>query len=284
MKIGSTQHRDLFCDQFFATYTDYDPETLPWPELTTEELTRLRTVPFWNEVLHTEKRAGAIVKAFAPTIADPVVRKAVDLQGEEETRHAELLRVMIRRYDLDATEQPLEDLGPDIETAFRDFGFGECLDSFLGFGAFKIARQSGFLPEGMFRIFDTLMYEETRHIVFFINWMAWTAVQQGRGAAWQRYAVAFRFYLRAIGRLVGTVRRGQKVNDGQNFSATQTSLFLDDFTFRRFLEDCHDENLRRMSDLDPGLLKPAFLPKLADVALTSLRIWSFGRKPSGQPA
>jgi hypothetical protein len=61
-------------------------------------------------------------------------------------------------------------------------------------------------------------------------------------------------------------------------------VFLDDFTFRRFLEDCHDENLRRMSDLDPGLLKPSFLPKLADVALTSLRIWSFGRKPSGQPA
>ena len=50
--------------------------------------------------------------------------------------------------------QPLEPLGPDIETAFKDFGFGECVDSFLGFGVFKIARQSGFLPEAMFEIFD----------------------------------------------------------------------------------------------------------------------------------
>ena len=65
------------------------------------------------------------------------------------------------------------------------FGFGECMDSFLGFGAFKTARQSEFLPESMFEIFDVLMYEETRHIVFFINYMAWREVQRGRrrGAA-----------------------------------------------------------------------------------------------------
>jgi hypothetical protein len=276
MDIGSDAHRDLFCSQFFTTYSDYDPETLPWPDLTEAELTKLRTVPFWQEVLHTERRAGAIVRAFAPTVEDPLVRKAVALQGDEEVRHAELLRVMIRRYGLNAIEQPLEPLNPDIVTAFKDFGFGECLDSFLGFGAFKLARQNEFLPEGMFRIFDTLMYEETRHIVFFVNWMAWDSVRNGRGAAWRRHMVSLRYYGRAIGRLVGTVRRGQEVNHGQDFSATQTSLFLEDFTFRRFLEDCHDENLRRMGELDPTLLKPAFLPKLADIALASLRLWSLG--------
>ena len=32
-----------------------------------------------------------------------------------------------------------------------------------------------------------------------------------------------------------------------DFSATQASMFLDGFTFRRFLEDCHAENVRRMA-------------------------------------
>ncbi len=68
------------------------------------------------------------------------------------------------------------------------------MDSFLGFGVFKIARQSGFLPEAMFEIFETLMYEETRHIVFFINWMAYHQVQQGKGARWRRGADSLRFY------------------------------------------------------------------------------------------
>ncbi len=284
MKIGSPAHKDLFCREFEATYTEFDPETLPWPELTESELERLRSVPFWQEVLHTERRAGVIVKAFAETIDDPEVRRAVDLQGLEETRHAALLRTMIRRYGLPAEEAPLEPITTDPLTAFKDFGFGECLDSFLGFGAFKIARQSQFMPESMFRIFDILMYEETRHIVFFINWMAWEQARRGRGAWVLRAMTSLRFYGRAIGRLLGTVRRGQQVNDGKDFSATQASVFLDDFTFRKFLTDCYAENSRRMADLDPELLKPSLLPKLADIALISLRLWSFGRETRKSPA
>jgi hypothetical protein len=269
----------LFCSDFMATYQDYNPETLPWPELDAGALGRLRAVPFWQEVLHTERRAGAIVKAFTATIDDPELKEAVALQGFEEARHAELLRVMIARYGIDAVELPLDPLPADIETAFKDFGFGECVDSFLGFGVFKIARQSGFLPESMFQIFETLMYEETRHIVFFVNWMAWRQVQLGRGAAWIRGLVSLRYYGRALRRLVGTARRGAQMNDGKDFSATQASMFLDGFTFRRFLEDCYGENERRMREFGAGLLRPSFLPALADMALASLRMWSF--RPGG---
>lgn len=279
MKIGSPEHRDLFCNHFIATFTPYSPQDLPWPELDEENLARLRRVPFWQEVLHTERRAGAIVEAFSATVGDPLVRRAVELQGFEETRHAELLREMIRRYGLSVAELPLEPINPNVETAFKDFGFGECIDSFLGFGAFELARQSGFLPERMFSIFETLMLEETRHIVFFINWMAWSAVQRGLGC-W-RHTTALRYYLRAIRRLIGTIRRGQQVNDGRDFSATQASAFLDDFTFRRFLENCYSENLRRMSQFDAELLRPMFLPRLADVALASLRLWRFEHRADG---
>jgi hypothetical protein len=100
-----------------------------------------------------------------------------------------------------------------METAFIDFGFGECMDSFLGFGAFKTARQSEFLPESMFEIFDVLMYEETRHIVFFINYMAWREVQRGRGAAPLRALTSAWHYGRTLSRLLGMVRRGRNANN-----------------------------------------------------------------------
>jgi hypothetical protein len=280
MRIGSDAHRDLFCREFTASYTDFDPERLPWPDLDEAALARLRAVPFWQEVLHTERRAGAIVAAFADTLEDGIVKDAVVLQGREEARHAELLRVMIDRYGIGATEQPLEALGGDVETAFIDFGYGECVDSFLGFGVFKIARQSGFLPQSMFDIFETLMFEETRHIVFFVNWMAWREVRLGKGAAWRRGLTSLRFYGRAARRLLGTVRQGQKANDGRDFSATQASVFLDGFTFRRFLENCHGENRRRMEALDGALLQPRMLPSLAGVALSALRLWNLERRPA----
>ena len=84
MKIGSQEHRDTFCRHFKQTYTDYDPHVLPWPDLDDAALHRLRSVPFWEEVFYTERRAGAIVAAFTGTVTDPVLRDALALQGEEE--------------------------------------------------------------------------------------------------------------------------------------------------------------------------------------------------------
>jgi len=272
MRIGSAAHKERFCRQFIETHRPFDPETLPWPELDEATLDRMRSVPFWREVLHTERRAGAIVRAFATTITDPLVREAIDLQGVEEERHARLLGVIIRRYGLPAEEQELEPIGPDLHTAFADFGYGECIDSFLGFGVFKIARQSEFLPEALFEIFDRLMLEEARHIVFFVNWMAWHEVAKGRGAWIWRALTSARYYARAIGRLIGTIRRGRKENDGKDFSATQAHVFLDGFTFRRFVEECCAENARRMADFETDLLRPRFLPSLAGMTLSALRL------------
>src|SRR5215467_7651088 len=274
MKIGSLEHRDTFCRHFMQTYTEFDPEKLPWPELDAAALQRLKSVPFWEEVFYTERRAGAIVAAYTETVADPVLKEALALQGEEEARHARLIRVLIDKYGLDAPERPMEDLGEDIETSFKDFGFGECLDSFLGFGLFKIAWQSEFLPREMLKIFETLMYEETRHIVFFINWMAYTEAQRGLLARTVSPLTSLHYYMRALRRLAGLARRGKDLNDGQNFAATQVSMFLDGFNFSRFLEDCYSENGRRMSLFDPELLRPSFLPQLAEVALKALRLWS----------
>jgi len=274
MKIGSQEHRDAFCTHFTQTYVEYDPKTLPWPVLDAAALHRLQAVPFWEEVFYTERRAGAIVGAFTETVDDPVLKAALALQGEEETRHANLIRVMIDRYGLDAPERPMEDLGPDIETRFKDFGFGECLDSFLGFGLFKIAWQAEFLPREMLQIFETLMYEETRHIVFFINWMAYTEARRGWLARTVSPLTSLHYYLRAVYRMAGLARRGKQLNDGQNFAATQVSMFLEGFNFRSFLEDCYAENSRRMNSFDPELLRPSFLPQLAEAALKALRLWS----------
>lgn len=283
MKAGSEAHKELFCRHFIDTHEQYDPEMLPWPELDDAALDRLRGVPFWQEVYHTERRAGAIVNSFTPQITDPVVREAVALQGFEEMRHAKLIRVMIDRYGIAATEQPLEQFPDDLETAFIDFGFGECMDAFLGFGAFKTARQSQFLPESIFDIFDVLMFEETRHIVFFINYMAWRERRRGHVAPTLALKNAW-FYGRAARRLLGMVRRGQAPNDGHDFAVTQANMFLDGFNFRQFLEDCYRENARRMSVFDPDLMQPRLLPAVADLAVRGLRLWNKRRPQIRQVA
>ena len=79
--------------------------------------------------------------------------------------------------------------------------------------------------------------------------------------------------------LLTRAKRGKDLNDGKEFSATQASVFLDGFTFRRFLEDCYSENRRRMGAFDKELLRPSFLPQLAETALGAMRLWSFRSRP-----
>jgi hypothetical protein len=137
---------------------------------------------YHEEALHTEQEAGAMVNAYAATASDPLVREAIALQGREETRHARLIQFVVHRYGITVAERPAASLPePDkIERAFIAFGYTECLDSFLTFGMFKLARQSGFFPEPLFTIFDRVMEEEARHIVFFVNWVAYRLASQGQ--------------------------------------------------------------------------------------------------------
>jgi hypothetical protein len=118
LAVGSEAHKELFCRDFITSYQSYEPEQLPWPDLDDAALERLRAVPFWEEVLHTERAAGAKVQAYAATITDPLIREAVDLQGLEEARHARMIQFMIQHYGLTAPEHPLDRLPHDLERVF----------------------------------------------------------------------------------------------------------------------------------------------------------------------
>jgi len=131
MKIGSAEHKQRFCQQFVASHCRFDPATLAWPESRRAALGRLRGIPFWEEVLYTERRAARLWR-FARTVADALVR---------ERSHS---RIRKRRVTpaaegddppicIAAEERPLDEpTGADLRRAFADFGYGECLDSFLG--------------------------------------------------------------------------------------------------------------------------------------------------------
>jgi len=177
---------------------------------------------------------------------------------------------MIDRYGIEVP--PLHVSQPaDAESAFIDFGFEECLDSFGAFGIFALAREAQLVPEEFFEIFGQVMQEEAHHIVFFVNWFAHRQARRGGADRALRGPRSLWHYGKALYKLADLVR-DDGADDGADFIATGAAAFVDDLTPRMVLERCVAENERRLAGFDRRLLVPHLVPRLARVALSGLRL------------
>lgn len=264
MEIGSEQHKQLFCQSFIGSHNAYEPHEMPWPVLDDVSLARLRAIPVWSMALEVEINAGSMLAGFAKGEPDPLVRRALELQGFEEARHGRILAEMISRYGLRARAKDPDEV--PTRRAFIHFGYNECVDSFAGFGIFKLARDARILPDSLTSLFARVLEEEARHIVFFVNWIAWDRARRGLRGPVMQAIPALAGYVGAIVRRVqgGTEMAGGDAAEGN------LNLFADvmkDLTPAKFLRACVEENDRYMRAFDPRLLRPRVIPTLGRIAL-----------------
>jgi hypothetical protein len=266
LKVGSDEHKRVFCREFVDTHHAYDPDELRWPELDASAVARLRALPFWGVAIGSERTAAARVRAMADVEPDPVMREAIAMQAYEEERHARLLEQLLNHYDIpfpdDRAAKPR-----DPEWGFLRMGYGECFDSFFAFGLFKVAGDTGFFAPPLVEVFDGVMQEEARHILFFSNWAAhrghelsfvqrpWFLVRRIAGVA-----------LQAIGR-VKTALQLRETDASDDFTMQVPDEIGADVTLVGLARTCMRENTRRLDAYDPRLLRPKIVPTLVGLAL-----------------
>jgi len=162
---------------------------------------------------------------------------------------------------------PAKSHDPEVcatEQAFIDFGCGECIDSFIGFGVFKLARDAGFLPDALFSIFSRVLSEEARHITFFVNWLAYERAQRIALAKVGHVISAARGYYHGVRNVIETGRTA--ASDSAPGRPGSDDVF-EGLTVTRVLEACLSENDRLMSAFDPRLVRPKLMPRFGRFAL-----------------
>jgi hypothetical protein len=273
--IGSPEHKTAFCRSFLETHDPFQPAEIRWPDLDAESLARLKAMPIWNEATRTEAATAVKVQSLGDTEKDPVLAEAIRLQGYEEARHAEVLQLLTRHYGIEITPFPPPEVPGDPTLAFLRTGYGECLDSFFAFGLFRLGVQARVFPESFIAIFETIMQEEARHILFIVNWAAYLRAQRPvvlRPAfdAWRAWNIAAQAVDRLKGALQMTGVKGKKKADAApvprddeqvGFTLKSHTVF-GDFSLRAFLETCLAENERRLKPYDPRLLRPMLVPSV----------------------
>jgi hypothetical protein len=265
----SAGQRRLLGQFFLDTHVEYVPEQIQWPALGEEELTRLRSLPFWQEAVSTENVTSNTVAAAAALEADPLVRQAIELQGFEEMRHARLLVALTSHYRI-AVEPPAPFTPRSLESDFLFAGFGECFDSFFAFGLWALARESGFFSAALMNVFEPVMQEEARHILFFVNWLKYRRAQL---PWWRRPLFRLRcagIILKQVASRVKTARTMGKPQpagaaSSENFTLKAHQDLGTDVTLHRLLGLCLSENERRMAEYDVRLKRPRLVPGIARV-------------------
>lgn len=270
-RVGSLEHRDLFCRTFIETHRAFEPENLPWPRLEQRYVDLLRAFPFWSFARSMEQEAERMIATFSATLTDPVIREAVELQGYEEGRHGRLLNHMLGRYEIDVPNVPLSNL-PVTRDDFVVFGFSECVDSVIGFGGFALAREKQIFPQGMLDIFEQILFEEARHITFFINWWRYDEELSGNTSPFARTIAALKYHLRAIAHQAQGAQGAAVATTPIDLAGGGSQAILEGVTPQHFLEVALAEERRHMDRLDPRLLKPRIVPALATAALLGLRL------------
>lgn len=270
LAVGSAEHKELLCSFFTESHDPYKPADLEWPALGPGEVARLKALPIWEEAVRTEAETALAVLTMGAAESDPTLSKAIALQGYEERRHAEILRLLTTKYGI-----PVPEFSPsaprDPSWAFMRIGYGECFDSFFAFGLFALARDSGFFPPPLVELFEPIMQEEGRHIIFHVNWVAYNQARLPY-AGRPRYVFkrGLAMWLQAVSRLKTALRIKDAAGGGQDNFTMNAHAQFGDVSPREFVELCIRENERRLAPYDPRLLRPEFVPAIARAVLPTL--------------
>ena len=279
IRPGSEAHKELFCRTLLDTFNPYKPAVIDWPVLDPGSRDRLVTLPIWDIAVQTEGRARLNVASYAPKVADPLLRRAIELNAFEEGRHKHVLSNLVEAYGITLAPEPPYPAPRNPEWAFMVTGYSECIDSFFAFGLFESAKRSGFFPPDLVDTFEPVMQEEGRHILFFVNWAAWhrRTMPLWRRPLFELKVLAVWIFL--IWERIGIAREVGGAPEDNNFTLTAAKTVHEETSLADLLDTCLAENDRRLDSYDRRLLRPRFVPALARLARRFMRSRESARAP-----
>ena len=279
--MGSPEHKRLLSRMLLDSHDAYRPALIHWPVLTEETRARIVSLPIWDIAVQTEGRASMNVKTFNEQVDDPILHEAIAMNAYEERRHKVVLADMVAAYGIELEPEPDYVRPRDPEFAFMRTGYSECIDSFFGFGLFRIAKDTGFFPPELIDTFEPVMREEGRHILFFVNWVAyWRRTMPWWRRPWFE-AKVLAVWIALIGERISMA----KGMGGDNTKAQENNFTLNgskelgvEVSFPELARICLAENDRRLAPYDRRLIRPKFVPAMMRLAL------KFAGKPKAAAA
>jgi hypothetical protein len=186
-------------------------------------------------------------------------------------RHKQVLSNLVEAYGIRLAPEPEYQRPRHPEWAFLLAGFCECVDTFFAFGLFALAKRSGFFPPELADTFEPVAQEEGRHILFFVNWVAW---HRRNLPPWRRALFAAKIlsvWAFLIWERIGITRgidgaggakAGTERQDNNFVFTGSKAIGSGDVSAAEVIDVCMSEHERRFSGYDRRLLRPGVMPRV----------------------
>ena len=169
---GSDAHKAAFCRMLLDTHNPYKPSIIDWPAARSEARERLVSLPIWDIAVQTEGKARLRVQSYAASIADPCcgghragwLRGRPPQGGPVQPRRGLWHPLGARAGLSPAARSGMGLHGDRLQRVHRQL---------LRFWPVRAGQALRFLSAGLVDTFEPVMQEEGRHILFFVNWVAW---------------------------------------------------------------------------------------------------------------
>jgi len=262
MKLGSKEHKELFCRFFIETHKPFRPDELLWPDLDMATIKKLANFPIWDYAVHTERQVFNKLTAYSEEESDPLLKEALALQAYEEGRHSDILKYFLDYYDIPLNEIPDKPLPSNLEWCFMSTGVGEFIDSFFAFGFLEISKSTDDYPLDLIKVMEPIVQEEARHILFIQNWLLY----QRRRRPYILQSVHFLMTMWAFGSAGWSRLMDLKNLGGSAFTMQARNYENSSLSPKDFINLCLRENRRRLAPYDSRLARPKLIPRVMSSA------------------
>jgi hypothetical protein len=267
MNIGSYEYKKRFCQSLVDSHVPDNPASLRWPTLDPVTLEHLQSLPIWREGLLTQHYAAQIIAAFAATLKDPMVKAAVTLQAQEQTRLVKTIQSFLSAYNIPAPALSTVAIPKNLEAAFIKVGYRNCLDLFWADGLRDAAQKANAIPAALDQRFEQLLVEQSRHTIFLVNWMAYQKAKLNK--RWGEWNAAPALLSRS-GALFSLIAAFGPKDLDERPAATR---WMARYTIETFLKLCLSVHQTRMKSLSEDLLQPQISVNLAKFTREIFKVW-----------
>lgn len=246
--------------------------TLTFPAL--DELTqkRLAELQFWPSIYGQLHRASVIAQSLSQSAQGSLLQGAITQLAQDNLAIAAAVKTFCQERHLTDSNFTKTSVSSPSKSDFKAICHQNNMGLLWMSGLYELAIQEDYLQADILAILDQILMLQARHILFFLNWLAFESHVKQKPEYELKGLLSF---LPLKGLWFETFKKlnRSEYDDTLPIDPDESDYFLGKYGYSDFVQACESNYLARFTGYDERLVQPRTLLQAAKSVRTLLGFW-----------